>query len=242
MNKEFSPEERLLHLIKGKKDNPKEPDKQKEEKPVVKDETITLKEKSNIPIKESNKEPIKTIHTRQNKSTINSSIVLVIVVFLILLAMGVGAISLFTKKEDKDIKNLELLISSISETAKEESLIDKEPTEKIALKDQVPKKEETSSFDDYQKLLSDKSIFAPSAPRKRQQLAAEGPSLRDLVKELRLVGIMPGEDPQVIIEDKRTGETLFLKRGEMINDIKIEIIGTGRVTLGYGEDTATLSL
>ena len=106
----------------------------------------------------------------------------------------------------------------------------------------MPKKEETSSFDDYQKLLSDKSIFAPSAPRKRQQLAAEGPSLRDLVKELRLVGIMPGEDPQVIIEDKRTGETLFLKRGEMINDIKIEIIGTGRVTLGYGEDTATLSL
>ena len=53
---------------------------------------------------------------------------------------------------------------------------------------------------------------------------------------------MPGEDPQAIIEDKRTGETLFLKRGEMINDIKIEVIGTGRVTLGYNEDTTTLSL
>ena len=242
MNKEFSPEERLLHLIKGKKDIPKKPDRQQEEKPVIKNEAITLKEKSTIPIKETNKEPIKTITTGENKSTINSNIVLLVVVFIILLAMGIGIISLFTKKEDRDIKNLELLISSISETAKEESLIDKEPIEKLAVKDQVSKKEEAVSFDDYQRLLSDKSIFVPAAPRKRQQSATEGPSLRDLVKELRLVGIMPGEDPQAIIEDKRTGETLFLKRDEMINDIKIEDIGTGRVTLSYNEDTTTLSL
>ena len=242
MNKEFSPEERLLHLIKGKKDIPKKPDRQQEEKPVIKDEAITLKEESSISIKETNKEPIKIITKSENKSTINSNIVLLIVVFVILLAMGIGIISLFTKKEDKDIKNLELLISSILETAKEEPLIDKKLSEKLAVKDQVSKKEEAGSFDDYQKLLSDKSIFAPAVPRKRQQLATEGPSLRDLVKELRLVGIMPGEDPQVIIEDKRTGETLFLKRNEMINDIKIEDIGTGRVTLGYNEDTTTLSL
>ena len=242
MNKEFSPEERLLHLIKGKKDIPKKLDRQQEEKPVIKDEAITLKEESNISINKANKEPIKTIITRQNKSTINSNIILLIVVYIILSAMVIGIISLFTKKEDKDIKNLELFISSISETAKEESLIDKEPTKKLTVKDQVSKKEEAGSFDDYQRLLSGKSIFAPAAPRKRQQSATEGPSLRDLVKELRLVGIMPGEDPQAIIEDKRTGETLFLKRDEMINDIKIEDIGTGRVTLGYNEDTTTLSL
>ena len=242
MNKEFSPEERLLHLIKGKKDIPKKLDRQQEEKPVIKDEAITLKEESSISIKETNKEPIKTITKGENKSTINSNIVFLIVVFVILLVMGIGIISLFAKKEDKDIKNLELFISSISETAKQASLIDKELTEKIAVKDQVSKKEEAGSFDDYQKLLSDKSIFAPAVSRKRQQSATEGPSLRDLVKELRLVGIMPGEDPQAIIEDKRTGETLFLKRDEMINDIKIEDIGTGRVTLGYNEDTTTLSL
>ena len=242
MNKEFSPEERLLRLIKGKKDVPKKPDRQQEEKPVIKDEAITLKEESSISIKETNKEPIKTITKGENKSIINSNIVLLIVVFVILLAMGIGIISLFTKKEDKDIKNLELFISSISETAKEASLIDKKLSEKLVVKDQVSKKEEAGSFDDYQKLLSDKSIFAPAVSRKRQQSATEGPSLRDLVKELRLVGIMPGEDPQAIIEDKRTGETLFLKRDEMINDIKIEDIGTGRVTLGYNEDTTTLSL
>jgi len=242
MNKEFSPEERLLHLIKGKKDIPKKPEKQQEEKPIIKDETITLKEKSSTPIKEINKEPIKTITKSESKSVINSNVVLLIVVFVILLAMGIGIISIFTKKEDKDIKNLELLISSISEAANKKPLMDKEPTEKLVAKDQVSKKEGTSSFADYQKLLSDKSIFAPAAPRKRQQLASEGPSLRDLVKELRLVGIMPGEDPQAIIEDKRSGQTLFLRKGEMINDIKIEVIGTGRVTLGYGEDTTTLSL
>ena len=241
MSKEFSPEERLLRLIKGKKDIPKKSDRQQEKKPVIKDEAITLKEESRISIKNINKEPIKTITKGENKSTINLNIVLLIVISVILLAMGTGIVSLFTKKEDKDIKNLELLISSISETTKEEPLIDKEPTEKLTVKDQVPE-EEAGSFDDYQKLLSDKSIFAPAAPRKRQQSATEGPSLRDLVKELRLVGIMPGEDPQAIIEDKRSGQTLFLKRGEMINDIKIEVIGTGRVTLGYNEDTITLSL
>jgi len=70
----------------------------------------------------------------------------------------------------------------------------------------------------------------------------EGPSLRDLIKDLSLVGIIPGDRPQVIIEDKRNGQTLFLQVGEMIDMIKIKEIQSGRVVLEIGDETITLSL
>ena len=64
----------------------------------------------------------------------------------------------------------------------------------------------------------------------------------DMVSEFRLVGIIPGDEPQAIIEDKKSGQTLFLKKGERLAEVVIKEISEGRVVLGYNEETITLSL
>ena len=99
-----------------------------------------------------------------------------------------------------------------------------------------------ASFEDYQKLINAKSIFAPPVVQTGKAVAQEGPGLNELIKDLRLVGIMPGEMPQAIIEDRKNNQTLFLKEGDMINDIEIKSILAGRVVLARNDETVTLSL
>ena len=56
------------------------------------------------------------------------------------------------------------------------------------------------------------------------------------------MGIVPGDEPQAIIEDKKSGQTFFLKEGEKILNMEIEKISTGKVLLNYDGETITLSL
>ena len=46
-----------------------------------------------------------------------------------------------------------------------------------------------------------------------------------------LVGIMPGENPQAIIEDKETGKTYYLYKGTSFDGGIVQEIGSGRVVL-----------
>jgi len=52
-----------------------------------------------------------------------------------------------------------------------------------------------------------------------------------LIKDLKLVGISWGTDPQVIIEDTKDNKTYFLKTGDTISKFKIETILKDKVIL-----------
>lgn len=55
----------------------------------------------------------------------------------------------------------------------------------------------------------------------------------DLVKNLCLVGIARDDELNAMIEDKRSGKTFFLKKGEFFHQLKIEKILVDRVILEY---------
>lgn len=74
---------------------------------------------------------------------------------------------------------------------------------------------------------------------KRPSSAKGGPSERAIesTKHLKLVGIAWSDNPDAMIEDTKAMRTLFLKRGQMIGDIKVEAIFKDKVVLNYaGED------
>jgi hypothetical protein len=63
---------------------------------------------------------------------------------------------------------------------------------------------------------------------------AEGPSKEDLIYErFNLVGIAWSDDPDAMIEDLNTNKIYFVKRGEAIEDIKIQAILRDRVVLSW---------
>lgn len=68
----------------------------------------------------------------------------------------------------------------------------------------------------------------------------KGPSARALeaTAHLRLVGISWSADPDAMIEDTRNPRTLFLKKGQLIdNEIKLEAIFKDKIVLSYkGEE------
>jgi len=246
MNKDMSPEERLLHLIKENKQEPAPKKEEKEKEPDISvdlpKEPQKIKEISkpslDAPKKEEPKEPVAEKKVSKAPSlSLNITHIYIVIAIILLIGIGYFGYNLFANKEDEELKNLQKLIDSISSETEES----KESKEKEPKKEKAEQPAQ-SSFDDYQKLLSEKTIFAPPVSRRDKKQTQEGPGLRELVKELTLVGIMPGDEPQAIIEDKKSGQTLFLKKGESIDNIEIKDIESGRVLLGYGEDTITLSL
>lgn len=56
--------------------------------------------------------------------------------------------------------------------------------------------------------------------------AAAGVNVAD---DINLVGIISGENPQAIVEDKKSQKTYYLSRGQLIGDLKVDDIGDGKI-------------
>jgi len=71
----------------------------------------------------------------------------------------------------------------------------------------------------------------------------KGPSQRilEVTQDLRLVGISWSGDPDVMIEDTKNKRTIFLKKGQMVNnEIKLEAVFRDKVILSYGGEEIEL--
>jgi len=273
MERDFSPEERLLRLIKGKKFSPKKPVPKPSNQfrpiaeipdeplpgpeppeasevsalkaPVPKEEEAAKKNKPAI-----SKDPVPLVQPRQAKVpkappfSFNINYLYAVAGVVALFLLGFFIFNGLINKNDEEIENLQLLINSISEVSKEVPPERKEqtPSKESAASKKEPRQKKASSFADYQKLLKDKKVFEPAVTQRRRTGLSEDSALREAVKQFNLVGTIPGDEPQAIVEDKRTGQTLFLKKGEAIDNIEVMDISNGRIILGYEGETITLSL
>ena len=93
---------------------------------------------------------------------------------------------------------------------------------------------EIKPYNFYQKAIQDRQIFtALSIETERGDQGQSDSSITERIKELNLLGIISGDKPQAIIEDKKTQKTHFLEEGEFLGAIKVEEIGEGKVTLEF---------
>ncbi len=93
----------------------------------------------------------------------------------------------------------------------------------------------------YTSVVGKRSLFKPLETSKKGP--AEVPlAIKQMVKNLNLVGIVKDEEYQVIIEDRRAKKIYSVYKGDFIGEIMIEDIFEYKVILSYGEDTIDLSL
>lgn len=55
----------------------------------------------------------------------------------------------------------------------------------------------------------------------------------DIVKDINLLGIVSGQKPQAVIEDKKTQKTYFLNQGDSFGQTRVLEIKEGKVVLDY---------
>lgn len=101
--------------------------------------------------------------------------------------------------------------------------------------------------------LSDFSIYAQEV-KKRQlfkgtllQDKPASPGItsepsRTMPSDFQLLGIAAGENPQVIIQNKKTNQTYFLYEGQSQDNLKVEEISGNRVKLNYEGEAFERSL
>ena len=86
----------------------------------------------------------------------------------------------------------------------------------------------------YLEMVQRRDIFSPV-----KLISAENPAdeakkaMATLMKNLKLVGISWGSEPQVIIEDMKDNKTYFLKTGESVSGFKIDVILRDKVILEF---------
>ena len=59
-------------------------------------------------------------------------------------------------------------------------------------------------------------------------------------QNLKLVGISWSDDPDAMIEDTRSMKTFFIKRGQLIGEVKVQAIFKDKVVLSYGGEETEL--
>ncbi len=64
----------------------------------------------------------------------------------------------------------------------------------------------------------------------------------DLIKDINLLGILSGENPQAIIEDKKTQKTYYLNKGQFIGELQVMDIKEGKIILNFNSQTFELNL
>ncbi len=82
--------------------------------------------------------------------------------------------------------------------------------------------------------LKPKQVFS------NEKKAPKESKLQKMAKDLKLVGISWGKDPDAMIENAKTHETYFVKTGSMIEDIQVEAIYRDKVVLHYGTEEVEL--
>lgn len=86
-------------------------------------------------------------------------------------------------------------------------------------------------FEFYQQGTSNRQIFTSSGAQENVNAASAVNT--DIAKDINLVGILAGENPQAIIEDKKTLKTYYVTKGQFIGEMQVEDIQEGKIIINY---------
>lgn len=91
--------------------------------------------------------------------------------------------------------------------------------------------QEAVPFSSYPETIQNRRLFAGSVLR-NEEGGVPVVLGNELIKDINLVGILSGESPQAVIEDKKTQKTYYVARNQLIGKFKVEDIQEGKIILG----------
>lgn len=94
----------------------------------------------------------------------------------------------------------------------------------------TPLKEEVKPLEFYAQAINQRQIFGSAlVGSSGQPIVAAGEALKDI----SLVGVISGEPPQAVIEDKKAQRTYYAIKGQSVGEYQLEDIQDGKVILNY---------
>ena len=216
MHKEISPEEKLLSIIKGKKNGaaaennvPKEVDKA--DKPEIsRVGSIVDNYASRILKSDFFKN---NLFSPKILKVFNKYMTIILVVAIIYFICDI----VFVRPSHKAKEAISGFSASVTSSSSAKKTI----------------QAEANTYSYYSNRISGKKIFGAAPYAAGEGLEGAGAGGEDITANLGLVGIIPGANPQAIIEDKKSQKTYYLMKGESTNGIVVEDVGSDKVTIEY---------
>lgn len=213
---DISPEERLLRLIRSKKPQPV---------PEEEERATTLKQESPIPLAVTDtgtpfKKGLRWANCRPSLKLAdilrfeNLNLALV----FLLIGVVIYSIPIFLKKPRNVIEDLEERIKPAKKSLNPEEREFKTPPLSYFVQE-----------------VNSRNIFSPIAKEdaKPETPVDEGPKMEDIKEQLSLLGVIGGDKPQAIIEDKKMQKTYFLNKGGIFDQVQVKDILDNKVILIY---------
>ena len=92
-------------------------------------------------------------------------------------------------------------------------------------------KPQPKPYDFYSEGIRNRQIFGERvSPETAKPLSIVS---SDLTKDINLIGVILGDNPQAIIEDKKTQKNYYVTKGQFIGEFQVEDIQEGKVILIY---------
>jgi len=203
MRDNIPPEEKLLRLIKGEK---------KSASPSLARQEIPAEKKITSNTSNLNKNPLSSlIHTYSTPNYIRKAIfVLMVVSFIYLVASFIYPLVGLEK----------IKLPAVSKEKAQEILISP--------------KEESRPYEFYLEGARGRQIFGSTSGQEARIPAANTEVYEEPpVKDINLVGIISGENPIGVIEDKKNQKTYYVTKGQFIGEMQVEDIQEGKMILNY---------
>jgi hypothetical protein len=100
----------------------------------------------------------------------------------------------------------------------------------------------SDSYENYQKVFEGRNIFKTIGEPPPMITVERSASFSELTRNLYLSGIIDGEKPQAIIEDRSNGQIHYVESGDFIGSIQVISVGSDHVILRYGDEEGQLTL
>ncbi len=140
------------------------------------------------------------------------------------------------------------ILPRLSKVSMEKGYVDTLEPKKTSLGSPQHKEQALQPVAYYTEDIQKKDLFKPSlsenreGPADSQSIQSDKAKLADLAANLSLKGIIDGQPPQAVIEDKKQAKTFFVTSQEKVGEVIIDQITDKKVRLRLGEETADLML
>lgn len=201
MNENISPEEKLLRLIKGQKNEENHPEK----KPEFQKITPAL--------------PSNAKRMINRTSALNPPLLM-----RILARFGLKKLLFVLFVLSSSYLAISLIYPRF---AMKEISLPKAQTLKV--EEEIQPSKEVKPFDYYLEVVGTRKVFGSSSERPLEK----PPEIMgtEMMKDFVLVGIISGENPQAVIEDKKNHKTYYVTKGQVIAGMQVEDIREGKIIL-----------
>jgi type II secretory pathway component PulC len=104
-------------------------------------------------------------------------------------------------------------------------------TEKVEISEAG--KKEAKPYEYYLNGMQARPLFGNASGQQGETEALAIATEASSIKDINLVGVIMGDSPQAVIEDKKAQKTYYLIQGQFIGDFQVEEIMSGKVILNY---------